>query len=786
MIPKYDIRLIDYQGLESSLPEADLRGDFGLVIQVEPFPQKEGESKVISVQHTNLFSRLYHDLKLVIYDNPSLQRTVFLNLSDELENFDINFIGVLTLFKTHFPSIQFTLRLPGAGGYSAYARFRDSFFRIRAVYESISGIRPFEIADELVIKGRARETIDPMLIFPINPATFQRYFVDTRVALSSAELMKPVDSDSLFGYIKKLETAKGTAAEINYRKTRRIIGHFSNSIDWGNTNEIFFLEYCRMLSEFNLLQPNIELVRPGVGKAIGFKSFTKKGFKDFEMDQLTTGAKKIFDGLQGQPSYFTFLFSFLVNRNIGTMVVRDDEGEDGSLLLKQNLLLDRLKELLAFTRNLFLSIRELARNIIDHTEHRRGVITGRVYQGIQLRSIKDNSELKSGVESYLLEMDQQTGATSAPSEYFDLSIFDEGSAGMIEKTISNISNLAKGITVDSDLYTSDIALLKDGSVNIGDFFNAAEIKLNHNAIKTASHWGLIIFGSLIKKNAGLYKVQTKGRSGGLDTYYSGPLESQFSHIVQESKLFTGGTIFNVILPLDRTQGLKEQVVQPREVKDNDFSAKNYYELLKYSFLESDDQLKKGDRDVLTRLDISSFTGTTSMMDYRAEIAVADKLGARVVELKKICEDQIFVLDFEDCADSFDQSRLLRFLARLQLRHNLNDIIVFNIHAADLIPLRELADEESAEFDARSFWDPGHFVLIYSYIRNNDKRNYFTDILGGFRYSDLKKLRNKLSYTHHTNFAIGNSDSQGSYSAETLEGIASSKLFRSGTSGIVQK
>jgi len=68
---------------------------------------------------------------------------------------------------------------------------------------------------------------------------------------------------------------------------------------------------------------------------------------------------------------------------------------------------------------------------------------------------------------------------------------------------------------------------------------------------------------------------------------------------------------------------------------------------------------------------------------------------------------------------------------------------------------------------------------------NYLRKYYTDILGGYTYSDLKKLRSKLSSTHHSLFNLSYKNSNDNFSANTINGIKTSPLFRSSETGIIQ-
>ena len=67
-----------------------------------------------------------------------------------------------------------------------------------------------------------------------------------------------------------------------------------------------------------------------------------------------------------------------------------------------------------------------------------------------------------------------------------------------------------------------------------------------------------------------------------------------------------GTSYNIILPLDKNIGLDENFMGNEIAKELNFSAKNYYELLKYKYVKEESRLVKTEMNVLFQVNIKSF------------------------------------------------------------------------------------------------------------------------------------------------------------------------------------
>jgi len=718
------MNILDFNNLSDNFPGNFFEESFELELYFKPILVADTMINSIGTLHCNKFSTFIYALKNSISENPNYKRKIIIHFANDCTNYDITLIGIIALFRISFPTIEFEIKLPYDEGGGVHAKFRDNLFFIKNWYLNLTHQNLFSVYNEVSLLSQAKEPNSPsQLIFLITQKTFYEYFVSTDSSWDATKLFESVNrphlAKSIKNTVKDFQSQGESQADTNYRIFRYLVKEYNNKIQWGNNNRLFYQEYLKMLCNFDLSNEVFKKFRGDDFEYINLTKFTKGGFKELEMSRLKDGFQGIINRLLPQPSFFIFLFSFLVNRNIGTVIIRDEIKDEKIIKNKVIVLLDRLNELFEFTKNLFLGIREIARNIIDHTETKTGILTARVYSANSLFEIKGRDNLtkfSDQLSKYSEELDKlQIENFNNQDKYFlDLTIFDEGKDGVISKTISNIKNLSFDDIENMELYAKDILQLSTGEITFSDFFNTKQIKLYHHAVKTASHWGLIIFSNLINKNRGFLYASSRNF---FDPRIIDSFQSFFESIFEinnEINPFSIGTYINIILPLDRTQGLIDETKQILRIKEPNFSATNYHTLLNYRYVYDLTVADEKEENLLIQFRISDFLNEKINLIYRSEIDVADQVGQKVKELYLRNKFFIPVLDFENCSDDFDQSKLLRFLGKLQLTFDIGSLIITNVKAINILPLKDIVNLRDSTINNVHFWDENHFVLIFSY------------------------------------------------------------------------
>lgn len=722
--------------------------------------------------HVNQFSTFLNDLRQRIQNDLYAKGEIELVFENDMVNVDVSLFGVVALFRSSFKNITISATLPSAST-PIYARFRALINAFNSWFLDFNGIRLLQVKNNKVFNTKEYEPEIVLPVLLITRSTFARFFLHTDKAWNLGELFKNVPVNELqlileYHFKKQYANRKKVISIRNYHAIRNTVLHFQHALSWGGTHRIFIIQYLQMLSNFDLL---IDAVSAIPGLNMNFENYRRQKVNSSKMLQIKQHFSQINQQLIEQPAYFVLLFSMLATRKLDHLLKTPAKNVD---------------ELYGFCNNLFLGLRELARNIVDHTQSKKGVICGRVYSGEVIGYMKNQIPGMDGkplIDNYFsfLSLEKQLNAAKLTDEFFlDLIVFDEGQEGVIQRTISNVGELAVAKKGDNNYYLKDLEALRSGKIEFRDFFNTDDIKLYHHAIKSASHWGLIVFTNLIKKNLGIIFASTRSfhNPEEIDQVQTFDIEISKRHIRKAA--FELGTFYNIILPLGKSLGFGTRVLPNIAPKENNFSAQNYFKLLSYTYRTTfDEELKSGDSKILQQFKVKDFWNSEIDANYRAENQFAELLGQKMREEAERSAPFIPVLDFDSIDLHQDQSRLLRFLAHLQLEFEVHSLIVLNIPADCIRNINETVSLHDPKTNRKNFWNANHFVLIYSFVEDsNSNRLYYADVLGGANFKEYKILKNKLASTHSTlinyKFEVGND----TFSKETEKAIVASPLFSS--------
>lgn len=708
----------------------------------------------------NKFSALLKVFQDQFSSTKEKERNIKLTVDSSAINFDISFVGLIVLFKSKFPNVSFEISLQLND--KPFFRFSEVLYALNAWNFELTGTELYSVTKNgKKLKPPSNETERVFPIFKINPDSFSNYFVKTDNDWNIEKILSNIPSEKLKYSIESLYSihyaTDESLKEKNYRLFKDLINEYRGNIQWKNNSSVIFKHYVKMLCYFDLATDQTKGILDLANLPI--KKHKKYGLSDEEMLQLKKDMTTILSQLNQQPVFFNLLFSILAVRNLERKV------EDFKSYTMS------ISELFAFTKNMFLGIREIARNIVEHTSSKEGIISARIYDAQTLLNLK-TADAQFELERFVKKEELQIA-----EDYLDIIVFDEGEKGIIAKTIENVKTISNSLVSDNrKIYLEDISNLENGKTLLKDFYNLNDFKLNYHAIKASSHWGLIIFTNLITKNRGFTKVVTNNSK---NTYkescvnFFGVLE----HSPKVENTFATGTYYNVILPLDKKLNLGETTIGNNVPKVVDFSTQNHIELLKYQSVNSVKEIKNDGEYYLLQIKILDHIEKNITDTYRLEFEVAKSISMSFKENtgKKIKSKFLPVLDFAGCEDRFEQSKLIRLIGSLQLFYDFTSLIITNIRTSEMQNLSDTLSLKSVVSN-KSLWNGNHFVLVYSYTERQGKREYQTDIIGGSTYNDWNILRNKLFSTHLTYYRSLFEIQQELLSEETKESIRTSPIF----------
>lgn len=733
----------------------------------------------IGTLQINRLSLLFANIELCVKGKNDINGHLNIYFDNEIKYFDIAIISLIAIFKDKFRNVDFQVVFPQKTEVEIFARFRDIFYSIRSWHESMYGYKLYRIQGEHNFDVKVIKEPDGILpLVLINPETFEKYFINKSPLWNFNELFKNISDKELAKQlsfeISKFSDSDLVKSRIQYLVLKNIIAYFDKSITWENNHRVIFQHYLKMLSELDVSRILLSKLNKKEASRVKIPVHRIGNYSEKEMSKIRIFIERLNLEIVETPPYLVLLFSVLLKRNLNRT---------------ENNVEDQLKKIRAiweFSKSLFKGIKELARNIIDHTESKTGVISGRIYKINVLKEIKNTNFKHSKLSindqyvSYLKEA-EIIGENLENDYLLDLIIFDKGQIGVMAQLIANIDSLNS--YSPNLLYKKDKELLLNNEIKFMDLFNTKEIKLNHQAIKASSHWGLLTFSKLIEKNKGLFITSSKAIGNNSSYNICAGQGEILSDKLDTLSNFSLGTYFNITLPIGRNTIINDDFLKSKIPSQSDMTLESLQSLLKFKEKYDANNIKEGS---LLIIKMSKFNEEwNNIIDQRYEIYLAKKV---CEELKKNNLNQLAlipVLDFDNCIKFYDQSKLFRFLAALQNEINIYSLIISNIPSDIIFDLFTLNTKFSDTSKTNSpFWNIDHFIMIYSYIEKNGYRKYHSNILGGTTFRDFILLNEQISHSHFSIRVVRNDYMLEDYSEETLKSFSTCPFFF-GTNGGVQ-
>ena len=240
----------------------------------------------------------------------------------------------------------------------------------------------------------------------------------------------------------------------------------------------------------------------------------------------------IFDEIAEHSLAHQFIFSTLISSEFFVQTT-----VDGTTVLLQNLW--------GFTKELVYGLRELAKNLREHTTNNRGVITTRIYDTGVFKSLQQlDPGSKSMFEHYLEHLGQQK-ATSVLA-FLDINIIDTGTLGIIPTLLKSSKETYDKLPERSSLkklFLQDIEQLRGVDFTVKNLLDPGKnLTLNQQVKRSIAHLGLMLFNKLITKNQGLLILSSRNPVNERDTIIS-PESIQLVPTALDI-----GTHYRVILP----------------------------------------------------------------------------------------------------------------------------------------------------------------------------------------------------------------------------------------------
>lgn len=656
-------------------------------------------------------------------------------LYNNIKNFDLTFIAALNLVKFSFEKITICLffdRLtPGSEEEECFYRFGQfaaaSYLACgKEICSIVRNGRP--VNPDFFLKNLSGYL--PFLY--VNADRFEQLFLES-IKKNWEQWWDNLKPEALDGLGKKSNQADKIYQELRHY----VIANIDFKGDQGQNFLNFYIIYLfNAVRKFHFIKRVLknQLQKPvfsetGIGideesSPLGIK-LSREADQEYE-DKV----QLIFAQILEKPPAFVMLFSYFIE------VFYDPQpGEKATYAEKINTRIDFISKIFYFTDEIFYGVRELAKNIIEHSTNHRGVIIGRALSRDYLPGLKKGLF----VEEFLRARPEEE------KDFIDFIILDDGSRGIIEQTIKNLEHLESEFYDHPDFvgkFKEDIENLKIGNIKLEDFFNPGEIKLKYQEIRSAMSVGLLIFSHLVLENKGYMMVSSphQGKVEGMALFEKWENRRDIKEIVPL------GTFYNIIFLkiLKRLPAPRSETI-PFEMPSGESA---FNTLLKHI-------IPCGDNNIITsaKIDADGHKDKRCSIDFQPSGELAKENFDRLYDVLKKCDNcslqgksVILAIDLQR-AYKFDHSDLFRFLARIQQTRDVRSIIVYNVK--EEIVKRFIDIFKIFKKMKRNIGSSDHYVLFY-YQPPGPVSKYFSFLLAGESLEDMCWINEKIARTGYTN------------------------------------
>ncbi len=408
--------------------------------------------------------------------------------------------------------------------------------------------------------------------------------------------------------------------------------------------------------------------------------------------------------LSSYPLIYTFVFTILYNK-LDPFVKTTEKGIRDPI--------ERIYELWEFTIEYTKGLHELAKNIVEHSTTKIGMITLRVYDNLE--SIEDFNADKV-LETY---------------------VFDYGDIGLVPNLVLfTQNNKDKNI-----LFEEDLKILENSKYNLSDFLNPNREKILHQQFqREIAHYGLMKFNQLIKRNEGKMVCSSKGKDS--------MIEYSEKDINLQRKSVDFGTSFFFQLPFKHNLFKVNKTVHlSSEMQGIHQTVDSLARILNFTVVD----------DLIYESPVKN-DSTEVILDYNFKINIKSRVDEELTfsQIENFVISKSFTyLSINMLGAELSSSSLLRLTALIS-NNLLQSIIIYNVDVElyssmikDYIDFYSVLNSFGKNI---TFWNIDKGVLFFSL--NKNPRFNFSDILYGKSTEEFRSINYVVSLTFPNLFSLG--------------------------------
>jgi hypothetical protein len=402
------------------------------------------------------------------------------------------------------------------------------------------------------------------------------------------------------------------------------------------------------------------------------------------------------------------------------------------------------------TNKTYFGLKELAQNIIEHTESGLGVISARVHSKEKIDNLKNfGGSFDNWFEPYKND--------NNVNSFLDINIIDAGKIGVTQKYVDKINEQINDDTTHTKVKEAleiDIKTIEIRKYGFSHFLNYQKIELLHQINRINSRIGLLLFSKTVcKDERGIVKtssINSEENTENIYLYEDNKKELKLEESETDKTNFVQfGTNYNFILPIQKKPNIPTTSTQT--ANEQGVASSVLKELFDYEIINITDTVSN------TEIKLEKYE---KIFFYAAQVKKTSK---------NFGEKQIAIVNVEQLRiEDFNSSDWIRLLANISFDSKI-PVVFVNIERGlyqEIINFNKIFQT--------CYWQ--NLTPILFYIKQNfpvalqpkDKEGkiieqklslWFSNVLAGNTYEDYLALNKQISYYQHNLYNIQDEETE---------------------------
>lgn len=692
-------------------------------------------------------------------------KSIVISANTRIVGVDPLLISYFILFKKQIPELQITLDLPFNPNETDNDQLEYQLKQFGTYAYLMTGMEIFQVVfgrgnSELLV----RFNLNVLSSFPDRWFVFSADFFPMLFITQSAQDFDFLFTESLYSLserynsnISKLE--KGIAWDKNSEILKKNYHSFLRQKSIPNERKKSLVNLARMAFVNSLDEAKIaHLYFEEEYKLADYNSYNKIQAGNLVNDKAYEYFKiirPIFEEVKSSSLCHQFFFSTI----LATEILKDKaNGREALTDATRISFTNKINNLWGFTKDLVLGIKELAKNIREHSNPSDGVISVRLF-GIK-KWIQTKTLLQNENSIYSRYKDHLLGTVyNDETSVIEINVIDMGKLGVIPTLIKNTESVfskvsGKNFEIEK-LITEDIENLKSKKIGFYNLLDTSTQQLNQQSKRSIAHFGLLTLSKLVAHNNGLIVASTQNMNSSpfRESVCIPKFIPNYSHPLQI------GTNYSIVLPINPIQSytthLPHKINLPSETSAKDI--KGVEELFQYELLDSSSLKSSSSIKTASKYIIEVKFENTRLNNREDEDSFWNKVVNDIASFKNYTEVRfILCLNFKNV--TINESQLFRLLGKCELNFPSVPIILLNIENDCYQKLIKVNGEFHSQNPNLAYWNENISTLVYSYQKiRNDQFNY-SDVLWGKTRKDFVYLNWLVSFSALNSTSLLHKDS----------------------------